>query len=108
MGLLVAFEIIRRSYKSAPGGRIATLIGLAYAPGRFLLDFMRITDKDPSGLHGDIRYFGLTPAQYACIGLFAICLFLLLRPTRPASEKAAPDKAASKGGSQGGKAARAR
>ena len=82
LALIGIFEVVRR--RSLAPGRIATLIGLLYAPGRFALDFMRITNQDPSGLHGDVRYFGLTPAQYACLFLFALCVYLLLRKAPPA------------------------
>ena len=39
-----------------------------YAPVRFALDFLRET----AGVSGDIRYAGLTPAQWAC---FLLCAF---------------------------------
>ncbi len=87
--MFVVFEIVRRKYKSAPGGRIAILIALVYSPVRFALDFMRIGNKDPSGLHGDVRYLGLTPAQYAFAFLFLLCVYLLLRK-QPAPETPAP------------------
>jgi phosphatidylglycerol:prolipoprotein diacylglycerol transferase len=40
---------------------------LLYAPVRFALDFLRETDP----AMGDIRYWELTPAQWACFLLFA-------------------------------------
>jgi len=82
VAMFIGFEVLRRKWKTVPPGRIAILIGLVYSPVRFGLDFLRITNKDPSGLHGDVRYLGLTPAQYAFILLFTICVYLLLRPKR--------------------------
>lgn len=45
---------------------------LIYPVVRFGLDFLRATDTAMP----DARYFGLTPAQYVMIGLFALGLFL--------------------------------
>jgi phosphatidylglycerol:prolipoprotein diacylglycerol transferase len=64
------FEIIRR--RPLPPGHIALLMGLLYAPVRFMLDFLRAFDA---------RYFSLTPAQYASAGLFFMCLILIKRST---------------------------
>jgi phosphatidylglycerol:prolipoprotein diacylglycerol transferase len=41
-------------------------VALLYAPLRFGLDFLRADD---------VRYAGLTPAQYVMIGLFAAGIF---------------------------------
>ncbi len=51
---------------------------MAYAPVRFGLDFLRVTD--PEG--GDLRYALLTPAQWACIGLFVFGGGLAIRLAR--------------------------
>jgi phosphatidylglycerol:prolipoprotein diacylglycerol transferase len=56
---------------------------LAYAPVRFGLDFLRIEDVDGA----DPRYLGLTPAQWACIALFAFGLALARSIMRPASPR---------------------
>jgi phosphatidylglycerol:prolipoprotein diacylglycerol transferase len=56
-----------------------------YSPVRFLLDFLRLQDADG----GDLRYASLTPAQWACIGLFGFALALgvkLLRARGPSAE----------------------
>jgi phosphatidylglycerol:prolipoprotein diacylglycerol transferase len=71
--LFALFEWIRR--RSLPAGRLAQILGILYAPVRFALDFLRSADA---------RYLGLTPAQYASILLFGLCVFLLVRPARPA------------------------
>lgn len=48
---------------------------IVYPPVRFLLDFWRSADPDI----GDLRYAGLTPAQWACFALFAFGIFLATR-----------------------------
>jgi phosphatidylglycerol:prolipoprotein diacylglycerol transferase len=60
------------------GTYIAVTCGL-YAPVRFALDFLR----DSSGPTGDPRYFELTPAQWACIALFAFSVWMWLKGRRP-------------------------
>ncbi len=47
-------------------GTYVIVAALAYAPVRFALDFLRISQ----GEGGDTRYAGLTPAQWCCITLF--------------------------------------
>ena len=49
-----------------------------YGPVRFMLDFLRLQDADG----GDLRYASLTPAQWACIGLFGFALALVLKVLR--------------------------
>jgi phosphatidylglycerol:prolipoprotein diacylglycerol transferase len=44
------------------------LLCMVYAPIRFALEFLR---------SADVRYFGLTPAQYTSIVVFAFGIFLL-------------------------------
>lgn len=47
-------------------GTYVAVVSLAYAPVRFMMDFLRRTD----GNAADPRYGGLTPAQWACLALF--------------------------------------
>ncbi|MDC3958323.1 prolipoprotein diacylglyceryl transferase [Polyangium jinanense] len=54
-----------------PPGYFTGVICMAYAPVRFVLDFFR-EEEGASMLGGDPRYGGLTPAQWACFGLFAV------------------------------------
>jgi phosphatidylglycerol:prolipoprotein diacylglycerol transferase len=49
-----------------PIGTYVIASGLAYAPVRFAMDFLRIPQNDG----GDTRYGALTPAQWSCIALF--------------------------------------
>lgn len=51
---------------------------LLYAPVRFALDFLRIEDQPGA----DLRYGGLTPAQYGCIVAFGVAAYLLLKRRR--------------------------
>ena len=54
-----------------------------YAPLRFCLDFLRERAGTSVGhsllASGDARYFGLTPAQWGCLPLFALGVALLRR-----------------------------
>jgi phosphatidylglycerol:prolipoprotein diacylglycerol transferase len=52
-----------------PGFYVA-MVPLAYAPVRFMLDFLRIGPSEG----GDMRYGGLTPAQWSCAALFVLTL----------------------------------
>lgn len=52
--------------RNPPVGVIMGVICCAYAPIRFVLDYLRATDIRGA----DVRYLGLTPAQYASIVLF--------------------------------------
>jgi phosphatidylglycerol:prolipoprotein diacylglycerol transferase len=56
----------------APGFFLGLFLVL-YAPFRFAADFLRIID---------VRYFGLTPAQYGCIGLAILGVTIILRGRR--------------------------
>jgi phosphatidylglycerol:prolipoprotein diacylglycerol transferase len=60
-----------------PGVISATAL-ILYCPIRFVLDFLRSTDREGS----DLRYLGLTPAQYATIGLLILGVWLLIRAWR--------------------------
>ncbi|MCC7539056.1 MAG: prolipoprotein diacylglyceryl transferase [Deltaproteobacteria bacterium] len=51
-----------------PPGTFLAVICIAYAPVRFAMDFLRA----PPTQGGDVRYLGLTPAQWAMFGLLAL------------------------------------
>lgn len=61
-----------RKNPNRPLGYFSGIMCMAYAPVRFLLDFLRLEEAENAG--GDPRYGGLTPAQWACFGLFALGL----------------------------------
>jgi phosphatidylglycerol:prolipoprotein diacylglycerol transferase len=65
------FALLRR--KRRPLGLYVSLLTLAYAPVRFGLDFLRVTE----GAEADPRYFGLTPAQWCCMLVLVAALGLL-------------------------------
>jgi phosphatidylglycerol:prolipoprotein diacylglycerol transferase len=53
-----------------PVGFYCVLLPLVYAPVRFLLDFLRATPLEG----GDVRYAGLTPAQWSSLLMVAVGL----------------------------------
>jgi phosphatidylglycerol:prolipoprotein diacylglycerol transferase len=83
----IALTLILFRFASKPrrAGHVIGLAATLYAPVRFLLDFLRATDTT----HPDTRVLGLTPAQFACIGLAALGVWLLRRKT-PVAEFTGP------------------
>ncbi len=73
--LALAMHRALRSKKIVPDGIYLAVMALAYAPVRFCLDFLRVGPE--SG--GDVRYLGLTPSQYACIGALVLVGHFLRR-----------------------------
>ncbi|MCK6504562.1 prolipoprotein diacylglyceryl transferase [Myxococcota bacterium] len=71
------FFALRRTPRK-PGFYLALLVTM-YAPVRFVLDFLRSTDMDNS----DLRYAGLTPAQWIMLGMFALGAWLVWRLRGP-------------------------
>lgn len=69
------YALNRRSQR--PGVYLALAL-LLYGPVRFALDFLRATPIDG----GDVRYFGLTPAQYASLLLTLVGVALWARAFR--------------------------
>ena len=72
--IIVLFQILGRN-RNRPTGFYLALFPLVYAPGRFILDFMR---------HDDARYFGLTPGHYGSIALVIVGIALMRWVHRPA------------------------
>jgi phosphatidylglycerol:prolipoprotein diacylglycerol transferase len=74
-GGLMTLVFVALDKKPRPPGWFVGVYVLVYGPTRFLLDFLRAR-----GVEGaDVRYFGLTPAQYGALALIAIGIFLLSR-----------------------------
>jgi len=71
--IFVVVFLIER-VRSRRDGMLSAVAGVMYSAPRFFLDFLRREDSDP-------RYFGLTPAQYFSIFLFAASLWLLVQLT---------------------------
>ncbi len=70
VAFMILWQIKPRNYGFWAGWQC-----IAYAPVRFVLDFLRV---ESAGTHeGDPRYLGLTPAQYACFGFIAIGIIVL-------------------------------
>ena len=61
---------------------------MLYAPVRFSLDFLRSTDLGVN--RSDIRYLGLTPAQYLAMAMFVggLSILLWMRSTTDPEESA--------------------
>lgn len=66
--------------------RLLPLVALLYGIGRFFLDFLRATDLP----YVDARYWGLTPAQYACIGFAVYGVIASMANSHPAKEEQGP------------------
>jgi len=64
-----------------PAGRIAGVVGAAYALLRFSLDFLRAADLPGA----DPRLLGLTFAQWVCLLLFGGCAYLAATARPPAT-----------------------
>ena len=79
LGMAIVIALTRRWFRR--DGQ-AVMIGIAwYSIVRFLTDFLRADDLPMS----DIRYSGLTPAQYAMVLLFVVAVIIFLRSRkRPA------------------------
>ena len=69
--MVPAFLVLDR--KPRPPGFFLIAFPLLYVPARFFLDFLRI---------GDVRYYGLTPGQYAGMAVFLAAVYLMLRIAR--------------------------
>ena len=69
--IVVCFVLTWR--RRLPVGTYVVASALAYAPVRFAMDFLRV----PQSEGGDTRYAGLTPAQWACMALFAYGLVMI-------------------------------
>jgi phosphatidylglycerol---prolipoprotein diacylglyceryl transferase len=80
--LAVAFAVLWRRKPIRPLGFYSGWMCVAYAPVRFLLDFLRVDEATGGLAGGDPRYGGLTPAQWACFGLFALGVFMVLKSRR--------------------------
>jgi phosphatidylglycerol:prolipoprotein diacylglycerol transferase len=79
--LVLVPAILWLNRRPRPAGTTVWVVAWLYAPARFLGDFLRHTDlPDP-----DLRYLGLTPAQYGCIALVLIGVHFWKRTRRPDS-----------------------
>jgi phosphatidylglycerol:prolipoprotein diacylglycerol transferase len=74
----IAFAFLGLSRKPREPGFYVGLLPVLYAPCRFLLDFLRASVSEG----GDIRYAGLTPAQYGSVLLLVAGVLVLRRVSR--------------------------
>jgi phosphatidylglycerol:prolipoprotein diacylglycerol transferase len=79
--LVVAFAALRQ--RARPWGFYLGVMMLAYAPVRFMLDFLRAQDIAAS----DARYAALTPAQWASIPMLAAGAILFWRAMQHAGTR---------------------
>jgi phosphatidylglycerol:prolipoprotein diacylglycerol transferase len=61
--------------KKLATGTYIVVTSLAYAPVRFAMDFLRIPEGESES--ADLRYGGLTPAQWECVALFVFGIAML-------------------------------
>ena len=83
---LVATVFFILARRQRPLGLYVTILTLAYAPVRFGLDFLRVTDLAGA----DPRYFGLTPAQWGSIAVLGAGVGLAMWTRHHAQESANP------------------
>jgi phosphatidylglycerol:prolipoprotein diacylglycerol transferase len=76
--------------KAAPG-RLTGVVASVYGPARFLFDFLRETEVSRGVSTPDLRYFGLTAAQYFSLAIFAAGVYLLVRKPKPSDYEWARD-----------------
>lgn len=76
----------QRSKARRPGWFLYVTV-ICYVPFRFALDFLRAEDR---------RYLGMTPAQYAAIGVLLVAVFLFWRRRHEPELAHAPAPAAKK------------
>lgn len=74
---VMAIVCLHLARKPKPPGFFLGFTMLAYAPVRFCMDFLRARPGD--GPTADMRYFDLTPAQWASFAMVAAGFWLLYR-----------------------------
>ncbi len=78
-------------WRTAPPGRLTGWVAAVYGPTRFLLDFLRETEAGRGVANPDLRFFGLTAAQYFSLAIFAAGVYLLVRKPKPSDLEWARD-----------------
>lgn len=73
--VIVATLFVLTWHKKLQTGTYIAVVALAYAPVRFVMDYLRITE----GPSADLRYATLTFAQWLCVALFAFGLTVVWR-----------------------------
>lgn len=88
--LIIALFIGLERAKRRPVGFYCVLLPIVYAPVRFFLDFLRATPLEG----GDVRYGGLTPAQWASFLMLGVGIAVWQFAVKPYNAKAAGKPAA--------------
>lgn len=81
LAIIALFFALERQ-KRRPVGFYCVLLPLVYAPVRFLLDFLRAAPLEG----GDVRYGGLTPAQWSSIAMVAVGIAVWKLAVKPRME----------------------
>lgn len=82
--IAAVFLLVSRTPRK-PGFYVG-LFAVLYTPGRFLLDFLRA----PAAEGGDLRYAGLTPAQFVSVALFVAGVAVLRQGTSARARSSNP------------------
>ncbi len=89
--LIIALFLGLEYRRRRPVGFYCVLLPLAYAPVRFFLDFLRAAPLEG----GDIRYAGLTPAQWSSIAMVCVGLAVWQFGVRPRMNAGEPQNVSS-------------
>jgi len=81
LGMYLVFRFMDRVPRTV--GLYAPLLGAAYAPVRFAMDFLRPETTDA-------RYLGFTPAQYWSVVFFGVAVWILVKRLRSDDRKVQP------------------
>jgi phosphatidylglycerol:prolipoprotein diacylglycerol transferase len=85
VAIIALFIWLERRHRR-PVGFYCVLLPLSYAPVRFLLDFLRAPPLEG----GDVRYAGLTPAQWSSIAMVGIGLAVWQFGVKPRMTRGVP------------------
>jgi phosphatidylglycerol:prolipoprotein diacylglycerol transferase len=104
--LAIAVAVLWKRNPNRPDGYYIAVVCLSYSPVRFVLDFLRVS-PEVAVLGADPRYGGLTPAQWASMGLFVVAAVVFRRVLQTQRRQAgggdssAPPEAGADGSSEG-------
>ena len=84
VGALTLFVYFVYDWRKALPGRLTGLVAATYGFARFWFDFLRETEVTPGVSMPDVRYAGLTTAQYFSLAFVGAGLYLLfIRKPKP-------------------------
>jgi phosphatidylglycerol---prolipoprotein diacylglyceryl transferase len=81
LSILAGTFVVERRWRLR-AGLLFGGVALAYAVGRFAIEFLRGDDIELLGRHSDARYAGLTLIQYAMVSLAAVAVWILVLRSR--------------------------